>query len=104
MQGHHIQCGVADLLFSAAHNDQGSHCDEKLSVFVLAFVHDECTQWQPVDWLWQSELPCPALSCSALPCTALPGLALLISALPCSALPCCCPALPGPALPCHAVL
>lgn len=44
MQGYHVKCGTADLLFSAADNNQGGHCDQELGIPVLAAVHDECTE------------------------------------------------------------
>ena len=69
MQGYHVKCGTADLLFSAADNNQGGHCDQELGIPVLAAVHDERSERKPVDCLWQSErkqLTCPALPC--LPC------------------------------------
>lgn len=109
MQGHNSKCGVANLLLSATHNHQASHCNKKLSISVLAAVHDECTQWHPVVWLWQSEpsffvMPCP---CPALPCLDLPCPARTCPAPPRPALPCPLappgPALPCSALPCHAV-
>ena len=74
MQGYHFKCSSADLLFSAADDDQGGHRNQELRIPLLAPVHDECTERKPVDCLWQSELthlqphlPCPALPCSALP-------------------------------------
>ena len=66
MQGHHSKCGSADLLFSAAYNDQRSHSEPKLSVSLLAPVRHECTERQPLDWLWQSEQP--HIARYAVPC------------------------------------
>lgn len=45
MQGHYSKCGSADLLLSAAYDHERSHCDQELCIPVLAFVHDECTEW-----------------------------------------------------------
>lgn len=45
LQGHYSKRGSADLLLSAAYDHERSHCDQELCIPVLAFVHDECTEW-----------------------------------------------------------
>lgn len=45
MQGHYSKRDSADLLLSAAYHHEGSHCDQELSIPVLASVLDECTEW-----------------------------------------------------------
>ena len=55
VQGHHIECHPADLLFCTADDSEGGDSDSQLSLFVLAPLLDERAERYSMGWIWKGE-------------------------------------------------